>query len=1456
MKANTNFAFLMLTALMLATPAHAQVVINEVMAQNSNTLADPDFGESADWVELHNCGLEDIDLSGCGITDKLSTPLKYVLPQGTILAAGDYLLLWCDDQSAGLHTNFKLSADGECVALFSSEGVLMDSISFGVQLLDISYGRRRDATDEWAFFLTPTPGAKNAVEAYMGKANQPMILTPGGFFRGAATTSITNDLGGTVHYTTDGSEPTAASPVYEGPLTFEKTTVLRARIIEEGKIPGNVVTASYFIDDAFEGHHLPIVSIATDDENFWDNEQGIYVQDFKPDWEVPVNIELFLNNGSDRPAFNERAGIKVNGLYSWQLPQKMLGVYFKKKYGESKLEYQLFVDDSRASFDNFALRASGSDWSYTLMRDGLVQQAARRGGMNLDLMAFRPCVVYVNGEFLGIHNIREKVDEDYVTRHYDLGGAPFDMVEGGDEAEVGNIDAWVEFLKRAKATDYSDDTPFEALKQEIDLENFTDYIITQSYSANTSLSHNTMTWKTCEGGKWRWILMDCDRGFFKFDNSNINYVVKQSFWPLSQMLQNEGYRQYFCQRMADQLFTTFNADEICRQIDEHQADIEPIIRQHVERWQGTTSDYGDALPSVDYWRDEVEELRDFARGRVTILLDDLSSYGAEKPALLSLASQPEEACLFCFNGHPLPRTHWNGLYPMQMDITLTAEDRAGYVFRGWRQTQLTDLIARGSEWRYLDNGSNQGEAWRQPDFDDEAWSSGAAPLGYKCDNIQTTLPSGSKSSKPYTTYFRRHFSVDDPAAIRRLKVQLCREDAAAVYINGQRIINSNLPLQGLNYKTKSLIYMDDYAGYNYLAYDIPTDALVEGDNIIAVEVHQTSSTSSDLAFDLQLQAETLEPNAPLLGTDTTLRLRLEGDMGVVAMYEPDGQNILPDTIHNDMLLRKSLSPYLVARDVVVAPEARLTIEPGVTLLFSPQANMIVHGAITAEGTPEDSILFRLNPIYDESMSWGAVCFINTDDRVSSISYAELRDGSRGPAEYNCVAVLSGFATTLQLDHLRITDTDANPIACRYSDVRLTNSLLHAKITGDLINVKYGKATIADCEFIGNDQIDTDAIDYDGVEGGVIRRSIIHDFLGNNSDAIDIGEQATNVCIDSVLIYDITDKGISVGQRSSVRVTNCTFIQTCLGLGVKDSCRAEVDRCTFYAVQTPIASYEKVLGRAGGNVTVTASVFANSFVADVERDDKSTVRINNSLSDTSSLPFGTDNTMADPAFVAPTLYDFSSASPLLLGRGSSFLPQRPEVQPVIAEICYAPDALKGETEYVAIHNAGSADIDLSGYRFSRGFDFSFPEGVVLSAGDTLFIVAESSVLSAGQEQLVWNSGKLANEGEAIELTAPTGIIVDQVHYLPTAPWPLLQPDRPNVVQLNDALRANHIAANWSQKPSTQPDHVTNFLDATKQQSSYDLQGRPTSGKPARGIIIIGDPTNKRTARTIIIGRISK
>lgn len=1260
------------------------------------------------------------------------------------------------------------------------------------------------------------------------RANLPLILTPGGPFSEMVTVAITDDLGGTVHYTLDGSEPTENSPVYERPLEFTATTVLRARIIEEGKYPGDVVTQTYFKDEVFSDHSLPVVSIVTDNDNFWNPESGIYSQTFLPDWETPANIELFLNHGNLHSAFNEKVGIGIDKGYSWQLPQKALSVCFSDKYGEDKLSYQLFDDDNRTKYESFVLRTSGSDWCSTMMRDGLLQQSARMGKMNLDLLAFRPCVVYVNGEFLGVHNIRESFNEEYIKRHYNLSNTRFNMIQDGSLALVGSLASWDKFVSMVRNADLSDDEQFAAIAEEMDIENYTDYVISLIYSADTLSARNTVTWKPLKGGKWRWLLSNCDNGFIYCAKHDLDSAIVKNHFPLSEMLANENYKAYFCQRFSDQLFTTFNAEEMSRQIDTHEADIAPVMDLQVKKWAGTASCYGSTLSSVDFWREQVDMLRDFVHGRVQILLDELSLYGVKKTAHLSVSQSPGSSCSVYFNGHYIGSNRSVGPYPKELNIQLVAEPNAGYTFRGWCQTHIKEEIAKASEWRYLDNGSDQNQSWIYPEFDDSSWKVGSTPIGYGYSDVNTCIDNQS-----ITTYFRKHFYMDKSSSLIGARFQLRRKDGAVVYVNGKRIISSNLPATGLNFKSFASQPADMESGSKYLTYEISIEDLNDGDNIIAVELHRSDHLDNSLVFDFQLLTETLNQEIPLLTSKEVLNLHLTEDTGVCALCEENGDSVLPDSIDRDMTLSKDLSPYIVSRDVVVEADARLVIEPGVTLLFSPNTKIIVHGSMIADGTAEDSILFKLNPIYDASLSWGALCFINTGNRVSSISYAELRDSSNGPSCYNCVAAISGFKTVLHLDHLRIVNTRANPVSCRYSDVTISNSLFHSDITGDLINIKYGKGVVTDCELVGNTQEDTDGIDLDGVCDGLIKRVIIHGFYGDNSDAIDLGEQTKRVVVDSVFIYDITDKGISVGQRSDAIISNTTFIQTNIGVGVKDSSRVEVDRSTFYAVQTPIACQEKVFGRAGGNIWVRSCVFSNTYLNNINCDEKSTVVVNGSLSDTSDLGFGDKNTVADPQFSAPSLYDFSS--PLLSEFGAVYIPQCPPVQPVITGICYLPDKVKGETEYIMITNVGGTTIDLSGYTFTKGIRFTFPAGIVLQAGETLFLDGDLKPEIDDSQHLLWEGGELSDEGEIIELATPYDIVIDQVHYLPLSPWPHIDSSEHASILLKDIYKDNHIASNWQLQSSSEIIDTINLDDAP--QISYSLLGNMILIRNARGLLLM-------------------
>ena len=266
------------------------------MASNSVTITDPDYDQTSDWIEIYNGGTEAVDLQGYFLTDNLNTPDKWQISTSVIIEADSFILFWADGDSSGVHTNFKLSADGEEVGLFTSTLELIDSVIYGIQQVDVSYGKTTDGGEILGFFLEPTPGTSNTTDVFTDFVmHKPTLSTVGGLFQSPISVSIKNTQGGIVRYTTDGSEPTDLSPEYSSVFQLDTTTILRARVFQGNLAPGPITTHSYFFNDGFETRGLPVISIATDPANFWDDSIGIYVQDFKPDWEVPINIELFEN---------------------------------------------------------------------------------------------------------------------------------------------------------------------------------------------------------------------------------------------------------------------------------------------------------------------------------------------------------------------------------------------------------------------------------------------------------------------------------------------------------------------------------------------------------------------------------------------------------------------------------------------------------------------------------------------------------------------------------------------------------------------------------------------------------------------------------------------------------------------------------------------------------------------------------------------------------------------------------------------------------------------------------------------------------------------------------------------------------------------------------------------------------------------------------------------------------
>ena len=1404
---------------LLSAPAlQAQVVINELMASNASGITDPDFYDNADWVELYNSGSSVVNLSGWHLTDDDKNFYKWGFPVGTLIQPGAFLLVWTDGRDQGLHTNFKAGAGGELIALIDAGGSQADLIEFGEQQADISFGRKTDGGSPWGFFSKPTPGTSNGTSTFFADyvRQAPVFSLNGGFFNSPVDVNILNLYNtGTLRYTTDGSAPSSISPVFSQTLHIAATTVVKARMFYPDRIPGPVVTNTYFINENFEQRGLAVLSLSTNPDYFFAADSGLYVQNYKPTWEYPVHLEFYEPDGL--LGFHHDAGVQIGGENAWILPQKLLNIYSRKQYGSGHFDYQLFPGNPRNRFGDIILRCSGNDWSYTIFRDGLMQGLIKNEA-DLDVQDFRPCAVFINGKYFGIHNIREKQDQDYTEYYHGIAGDSLDYIENNGEVKEGNDGAYQQMVALLN-TGVQNDASFQQLEGMADTENFSDYIISEIFSANTSWGHNIALFrKRSPEGKWRWLLHDFDRGFDlnNAGSTSLSWATATNgadysnpVWGtlfLRKMLQNTAFKQKFITRFADHLYITYNPVTINRRVDKHADWIRKEVPYHVARWAGTTSSYGNGIPTVAFWENEVNKLKQFGVQRNTYMWTDLNTFfGLAGTSTLHLEVSDASHGFILLHEMKVPSYPWTGKYIQNRPFTLTAKARPGFTFQRWEKLtgQSTTLLAAGSTWKYSDAASAPPPGWNQPFFDESGWKSGAAQLGYGDGDETTVLGYGSDpNNKTPAYYFRKTFNVANPSGLSGLLTRLKADDGAVVYLNGQEVWRFNMAA------APAVIQFGDFASgsVNGTAENtwneqlIPASLLAPGQNLLAVEVHQSSANSSDLSFDLELTA-TVTGTPQVLGTDPSLDVTLDANPWTLkAVFESDGTcGILPDTIFQNMTLTLACSPYRAAGNVVVKPNASLSVDAGVEVQFPEKADLWVLGDLQINGEANAPVLIKNAP---GSSAWGGILLKNAS-KESRLRYAVLENPSAGSERFYFPAAISAYHSDLNLDHLDLTQVTDNPVFARFSNVVMTNSNLRSAVTGDCINVKQGSALVENCRFEGGREPDMDAIDYDGVTNGIVRNNVIHDFRGDNCDGLDIGEKCDNLLIENNLIYNCFDKGISVGQQSSALVKNNTIAYTSIGIALKDQSPVNIDHCTFFGNSQGISAYEKNAGNLGGTGTVTNCIVSNAALDAYIADSYSGLDVTASLSDLDIAgSMGTLN--ADPKFVNPTWYNFHllPGSPAV-GAGSGGSNLGTNVFPVydgVAQLMFSEilydDTLTTTGEFLEIYNPGTQAVSLAGYWLAEAVEFEFPAGSAIAPG-AYVVVAKTAANFAGASYPVfeWTDGKLKNEGEVIHLFDSDGLLVDFVRYNNHAPWPEGSQLLGRSVELVSGLLDNHFATSW-------------------------------------------------------------
>jgi len=468
------------------------------------------------------------------------------------------------------------------------------------------------------------------------------------------------------------------------------------------------------------------------------------------------------------------------------------------------------------------------------------------------------------------------------------------------------------------------------------------------------------------------------------------------------------------------------------------------------------------------------------------------------------------------------------------------------------------------------------------------------------------------------------------------------------------------------------------------------------------------------------------------GAETTTVTPAGGE-SVTANFALSGETVIGGTLTSDTTLSASGSPYVISSDLIVPPGVTLTIGPGVTVKLTDGRNIRVQGRLLVNGTLAQPV----NIAGRGSERWGGISFENPAV-PSALAHLIIRGATKGfdPTKYP--SAISGLNATLTLDFVDIRESEG-PVFCRGGSTTLRDSVLQNPYTGDGINVKQGLATTQRCTFLGNNQPDTDAIDYDGVSNGLIEDCRIYRFRGSNSDGIDIGEACSNVLIQGNLIYYNTDKGFSVGQASTVTIRKNLVVGCALGVGIKDTGSfATIDQNTFVDCTTGVAIYEKNFGDGGGGAAITNTIISKSATPPVTVDAFSTVTASYSLSDT--LPIaGSNNLVADPRFVDPVLLNFQlqpdspavdSGDPAhvhdpdttIADRGAAYLYQATDYPYTIGETVVVNEILANSgtaPDWIELHNRTRSPMDISGWFLSDDATnltkYRIPAGTILPPG---------------------------------------------------------------------------------------------------------------------------------------------
>lgn len=713
---------------------NSTLLITEILPLNLDWF--DENGDDGSWVEIYNAGAEDANLKGYALVENLESPYKWVFGDEVVKAKG-FRTVFCDKKNvaavpagsadnggrhARTHTNWNLDKKGGTVYLIDADYGIRDSVAFAEMKPGVSWGIVDGGA--WMFFDKPTPEAPNNQSTAYSEIVEPvdMSAVKSGFYNEPFTLNppaLSNGV--KLRCTTNGSEPTKDSQEFNSPITVDHSMAFRCAAFKEGAITKDVVTRTFLIGETV---NMPVVAISVDSAFFRDHyvpknrcgssDPKSCPEGLLADVEFPVHVEYFSkgssvgNGGAD---WDVDAGISLMGGWSRVNDKKSVAVVMREEYQNGSLEFPLFETrkETNSKFRGFNLRNNGNRFVSDFMEDAV--GGAVLEGSGVDYQRSRQVVVFYNGEYWGIHDMRERYNRHYVETNYGIDAGEVTMVKhlgGFDDISVSSGDSmlYVKLLNFVGEKDFGGNSEvskanYDTLKTMMDVGNFADYMAAEIYYKNGDWPNNNVrAWRTADR-PWKFMVYDLDHGFgWKWGVNNGEFDAnstrmfdwirkgggnkpckdKGCFANLYiKLIENPDFERLFLNHSAVMFNSYVNGKNVGKAVSTIAATLdESEMERDLQKF--TRSDYPDGFSksgsSLTSWAEERDQsvLRDYA--------DEFDLSG--NMIKVTLAADGGEVLV---DDMHLPgqsgTTKFSGRFFEGVDMKLTAVPTDGSVFAGW-----------------------------------------------------------------------------------------------------------------------------------------------------------------------------------------------------------------------------------------------------------------------------------------------------------------------------------------------------------------------------------------------------------------------------------------------------------------------------------------------------------------------------------------------------------------------------------------------------------------------------------------------------------------------------------------------------------------------------------------------------------------------------------------------------